>query len=130
MKLIFYGLFINILLITSSPVNAQTPELLDGWPQRFSWDFSTSFATPRFDTGADVETDSLMVFYNTNNGLVIKYDIDGEYCNGWPIAREYMRFEQSPLIVDLDHDSRAELITAGILLDEFEQHLHRFVFSR
>lgn len=102
-----FGAFILVLLLTF-PVFGQAPQLLDGWPYGRQTELYNMTCNPRFSS-----LDSSAIYFNTLAGDIDKFHFDGSFYQGWPNQPHGQRFSGTPIVVDIDHDGRLEIVTSN-----------------
>ena len=115
-----------MLFITISTAIAQIPEMVDGWPYLTRTEMWAVKSTPRFSFCNNL--DSSAVFFNNVTFEIDKYHIDGSFYNGWPVIEDSVLFGKTPIIVDIDHDHKDELITIGAKRSDDNEYLYSFLY--
>ena len=106
-KLIFVVLYVLINSLTI----AQVPQMVEGWPYLTRTNGWAVYPTPRFSFDDNLE--SLAVFFNNVTLEIDKFKIDGSFYPGWPSIQDSGHFNRSPILVDIDHDSKNEVVSVS-----------------
>jgi hypothetical protein len=103
------GLFLPIQMVGL----AQVPIRVEGWPYITRTLNFAEWAVPAFayDVG------EIHLFYNTFTGEINKFRTDGTSYPGWPVISDTTIFGHTPIVVDIDHDGRYEVLTYGARRD-------------
>jgi hypothetical protein len=104
-------LFSFLILIICLPVMAQVPIHVNGWPHISTTGGYAEYAVARFGN----DQGQLNVIYNTMNGEIQKFDLDGNFMPGWPTTINPLISDLTPIVLDIDHDGRSEVLTIGIM---------------
>ena len=99
------------LILLYSTATAQTPEMVEGWPYITKTEIWAVYAIPRFSF--DTSLDYSAVFFNNITREIDKFHLDGTFYEGWPLTEDSVIFARTPIVVDIDHDGRDELVTYG-----------------
>jgi len=103
-------LFSLALLQMAEIAISQVPTPVPGWPYRSgsNYIFSRS-AVGRFaDEGFQKH-----LYFNIFNGEMQKFNMDGSFASGWPFYCDTLLFGSDPVILDIDHDGRFEMLNYG-----------------
>ncbi|OGC95653.1 MAG: hypothetical protein A2W25_17595 [candidate division Zixibacteria bacterium RBG_16_53_22] len=115
-------LYILILMSFISPALGQAPQIVPGWPHvtdPLTWNL---YQTPRLYLQPDPPQDAL--FFNGVSGDIDKFRFDANQFPGWPLIVDSALFIlTSPIIVDLDHDGRMEVVTSAFCRDVYHDLL-------
>jgi len=101
---------------------AQIPEMVEGWPYLTR----TEYSMPRFSL--DTNPDSSAIFFNNITNDIDKFHLDGTFFQGWPIIQERTLFGTTPVIVDIDHDSKDEIVLRGAVRTEDNHYSHSVLY--
>jgi hypothetical protein len=103
-------IYLIFCLILFRPLLAQIPTPVEGWPHFSTTDGYIQYAVPRFG----LDDSQLCLIYNNINGEVQKFYLNGDFASGWPVSFDTLIFNHTPIILDIDHDERCEMLTLGI----------------
>lgn len=101
-----------VILLMVSPgtfVNAQVPAPVPNWPHSFETEGGSIDAGIRFGHNYFIPH----LYNNTINGDIFDLFLDNSFPSGWPVVHDSLRFRQTPIVVDIDHDGRNEIVTIG-----------------
>jgi hypothetical protein len=103
-------LFISLaIMLMAGPGVSQIPREMPGWPYRSQSRYFADYSLGRFaDDGSEKH-----LFYNTMMGEVQKFNLDGSFSNGWPLHCDTLIFGGDPVVLDIDHDGRFEMLIDG-----------------
>jgi hypothetical protein len=86
--------------------------MVDGWPYiTHNPHYIPIGATPRFTHDPSGDVDGL--FFASSEDGAFSFNLDGSIRPGWPVVFDTMTFTENPVIVDIDHDGREELLARG-----------------
>jgi hypothetical protein len=109
MKIVFL-----ILMLLSGIAWGQAPQLVSGWPFRVvppGWGYST----PVLNFSGRSNEDALFINIRSQ---IYKFHPDASIFAGWPLTTDSAYYWlSSPIIVDIDHDTLAEVITSAMHVD-------------
>ena len=89
--------------------NSQAPTPVEGWPYVINPADFYVYSMPRFAA----EGSQLHLYFNTLAGEVDKFNLDRTFDIGWPVSFDSLMFDPTPVVVDIDHDGRAEILTSA-----------------
>jgi hypothetical protein len=92
---------------------AQIPSMINGWPYLSRTQYFAEYTVPAFayDNGEE------HLYYNTFTGEIDKFKVDGTFYPNWPFLSDSIIFGDTPIVVDIDHDGRYEVVTQGAKRD-------------
>jgi hypothetical protein len=100
-----------ILIVAVSTGMGQVPQMVEGWPYLTRTEMWPVRTTPRFSFRGPLDSDA--VFFNTITHEIDKFHIDASFYPGWPLIEESIFFSRTPIVVDIDHDGKDEVVTLG-----------------
>src|SRR4030067_305852 len=103
-------LFLLVFWAVAAPAMSQIPTPVQGWPYRSgSQQIFSRSALGRFgDEGLQKH-----LYFNTFIGEMQKFNLDGSFAPGWPFYADTLLFGSDPVILDIDHDGRFEVLSHG-----------------
>jgi len=106
-KILFFLLVFSVVV---EPAIGQIPTPVPGWPKRSDTEHFATWTPGRF---ADEDFEKHLYFSTSRAGL-LKYNLDGSFPYGWPFICDSLLFQSDPVILDVDHDGRLEMICDGL----------------
>ena len=107
---------ITLLVTPLTIINAQTPQMGNGWPFITVNNDWNTLSVPHFETISNIPNSAL--YYCSQNRKIEKIHFNGLSFNGWPFLFDTLSYDRSPIVVDFDHDGESELITLGTKFSE------------
>ncbi len=119
-------LLIAAMIFTMPGVSAQVPQPVEGWPYINTDVKWAVYTIPQLSMSENI--DSSAVYFNTLTNEIIKFHLDGSFYDGWPVVKEGLLFGNTPLIVDIDHDGKNEIVLEGAKRTEDNHYLHSLLY--
>ena len=97
------------IILMAGAASSQIPDPVPRWPYRSQSRHIAVYAIGRIaEEGSEKH-----LFYNTLMGDILKFNLDESFSNGWPLNCDTLSFAYDPVVLDIDHDGRFEMITYG-----------------
>jgi len=121
-KIIFIPILASLII---GQAWAQAPVQVEGWPYKTRCIDFGIWMVPRLG----IDESQMHVFFNAKTGEVDKFDIDGSFSPGWPVLFDTVTFQSTPIILDIDHDGKMEMINYGWGVISGQQQLLLYLFD-